>query len=268
MDVDEYIKNTLEAIGAGLGALFLVIFRKFMLAVVTKFLEWIKGKLVRAPQEEVGLIDIQDFLELRDQCVIAMDRMGADRISIFQFHNGDHFTSAQPNYKLSCSFEVPKAGIGSVMDLVQQIPIFKLMEAPLTPVFSKTRKLPGIHQIDCSKICPNKGDTDRCKADLFGVYWVIASQLPEGFWKTYMVGNNIMASVISPLRNDSELIVGFVSADFIDDRYNKEESFPKQSYLLCFLSRNGWDFLSRMCKPPPGPPRRRSGGYRPPRLPV
>jgi hypothetical protein len=265
--VDEY-KTTIEAIGGGLGALFLVLFRKFVLTVIGGILTWTKERLSKSLPEDAGLVDIQDYLELRDQCVVAMDRLGADRVSIYQLHNKDHYISGQPSIKLSCTFEVPKAGFGSLMDLVQSVQITKLLDSPLLPLVNKVKKVPGIYKVDCVKNCPNKGDMDRCKLDLFGVYWLIASQLPEGFWKTHMAGNHIVATLLSPLRNDNEELVGFVTADYTDDRYGKEDGHPELSYLLCFLARNSWDFLSRMRKPPPGPPRRRSGGYRPPPLPL
>jgi hypothetical protein len=262
--VDEYIKNALEAIGAGLATIILVVWRKIILAVLKWLLGFIRWIVEGNPPEEpVGLISLQDYSDLRDQCVVAMDRLDAVRVSMFQFHNGEHFLPGQPGFRCTCTQEIPKPGTASVWDLLEGIQIPKLVEVPLAPLFNRLKKVPGMTKVDCSRICPNKGELDRCKLDLFGVYWLVAKMLPEGFWKTHMVTNHITASLLAPLRNENEELVGFVTADFIDERCAVEDRYPKSSYELCFLARNSWDYLNRMNKPLPGLSRRKSGGWRP-----
>ena len=49
--------------------------------------------------------------------------LNADRIHLYEFHNGEHYADYRSALKFSCSYEVTKAGTASVMHKCTSIPI-------------------------------------------------------------------------------------------------------------------------------------------------
>ena len=47
----------------------------------------------------------------------------ADRIQIYDFHNGEHFANGRGAYKVSCSYEVVRIGEKGYQDIIQAIPL-------------------------------------------------------------------------------------------------------------------------------------------------
>lgn len=51
------------------------------------------------------------------------ERLDADRVQFFDFHNGDHYASGRSALKCSCTYEVTRAGITSRQSYLQSIPL-------------------------------------------------------------------------------------------------------------------------------------------------
>lgn len=49
-------------------------------------------------------------MEMLNKLEYVKEILNADRIHIYEFHNGDHYSSNRPAYKFSCTYEVFKAG--------------------------------------------------------------------------------------------------------------------------------------------------------------
>lgn len=49
--------------------------------------------------------------------------LNADRIHVYEFHNGEHYTDYRSAYKFSCTYEAVKAGSRSIRELCMHIPI-------------------------------------------------------------------------------------------------------------------------------------------------
>lgn len=49
-------------------------------------------------------------MEMLNKLEYVKEILNADRIHIYEFHNGEHYSSNRPAYKFSCTYEVFKAG--------------------------------------------------------------------------------------------------------------------------------------------------------------
>jgi len=60
---------------------------------------------------------------IEDALYNLMERAGADRAYIFRFHNGVNYYNGEHKSKMSCDFEVTRAGISSEAQRLQDIPV-------------------------------------------------------------------------------------------------------------------------------------------------
>ena len=62
-------------------------------------------------------------LEITNQMDYVKDLVNADRIHLYEFHNGEHYSDYRSAYKFSCSYEVARAGKRAVRKDCVQLPI-------------------------------------------------------------------------------------------------------------------------------------------------
>ena len=62
-------------------------------------------------------------LEIMTQMDYTKELLNADRIHIYEFHNGDHYSDYRSAYKFSCSYEAIKAGKVPVRTKCTNLPI-------------------------------------------------------------------------------------------------------------------------------------------------
>ena len=62
-------------------------------------------------------------LEITNKMDYAKEILNADRIHLYEFHNGEHYSDWRSAYKFSCSYEVVKAGTQSMRSKCTGLPI-------------------------------------------------------------------------------------------------------------------------------------------------
>lgn len=62
-------------------------------------------------------------LEITNQMDYVKELVNADRIHLYEFHNGEHYSDYRSAYKLSCSYEVARAGKRAIRKDCVQLPI-------------------------------------------------------------------------------------------------------------------------------------------------
>ena len=62
-------------------------------------------------------------LEITNQMDYVKELVNADRIHLYEFHNGEHYSDYRSAYKFSCSYEVARAGKRAVRKDCVQLPI-------------------------------------------------------------------------------------------------------------------------------------------------
>lgn len=77
---------------------------------------------------DLVLTSLQENIDINDRLLVLKDAIGADRASIYMFHNGEEFYSSNMHIKfLSKVFVKPSPGITSDWDNSQRIPIQSYM---------------------------------------------------------------------------------------------------------------------------------------------
>ena len=112
----ELIKNiamTLGSVAAAL-AISLMTFKKKMNEYLSKKKEDVPNKVVRQSNAD------QKILTKMEQ---TKELLGADRILIFDFHNGEHFANGRSALRMSATYEVIKYGVERKQGNLQKLPL-------------------------------------------------------------------------------------------------------------------------------------------------
>lgn len=150
-----------------------------------------------------------------DEDTIILDRLeelkseiGADRISIFSFHNGGEYYSGRSMQKLSCSYEVVSNGVARMQLSMQNIPV----SACLTTV----RNLVDNKEFHCYDVDLN---------------------YPESGCKAYLIEYGIKSTYQYAIFDLNRRVIGILRADFVLDKEElSDASYETMKYTAIKLS--------------------------------
>ena len=107
------IATTVGTILAG----FCVCFKVFKTKIDEFLKTWqgsVSSKVPKQSQTDIKILKrMEEVKEL----------LNADRVHIYEFHNGEHYANGRSALKISCTYEVCKAGVSSVQRECMSIPI-------------------------------------------------------------------------------------------------------------------------------------------------
>ena len=95
-------------------------------SITTLFVIWYKHRLsIQASHKKEGPIEkcVGEDVKIIENLKEISKELGADRVSIFSFHNGGQFYSGKSMQKMSISYEVVSEGIASIQLEKQNIPV-------------------------------------------------------------------------------------------------------------------------------------------------
>jgi hypothetical protein len=86
---------------------------------------WLKHYLDARRKKDDCIIDrtVKEDTEIITKLDEIKDEIGADRVSIFSFHNGGEYYSGKSMQKLSCSYEVVQPGVSRTQMDMLNIPV-------------------------------------------------------------------------------------------------------------------------------------------------
>ena len=89
---------------------------------------WLKHRLDARKKDDSCIIveTVKDDVEIITKLDEIKDEIGADRVSIFSFHNGGEYYSGKSMQKLSCSYEVVQPGVSRTQMDMLNIPVSAL----------------------------------------------------------------------------------------------------------------------------------------------
>lgn len=96
----------------------------------------------------------------------AKELLSADRVQIYDFHNGGHYANGRSALKTSCTYEVTKAGVKGYQMYLQSLPLSAI------PRFTKTL-------LDNGEMCVP--DIETLKDTMPGAYNIKKEQGVKGF---------------------------------------------------------------------------------------
>jgi len=187
-----------------------VILRKKVYDSVTRFVKWIESALKREPKH----IDGRDVNKNKavDKLIFELRTLvKADRIQVFQFHNGVMFTSKNPMWKVSCTHE----DLGNVAST--SVDLQSVLSSFLTDLISPMWEddgdadYPGITKLT-PKAC-HCTNADKCKYPR-GVYFYRVSALKPGYVQGLLSNHKVHCMVLTPVVDFSNNITGFISIDW------------------------------------------------------
>jgi len=223
MEIDwSYI---LGAIGTLLAAIALYAVR----AILEKIKQEFENKGRVPSSKDFGTIILNDKMVMDVISELRMT-MGANRAIVYQFHNGDHFSSNRPTWKISATHESCYQGIGYKTNRTKGIPCTSLLDM-LLPSFGSQVK--GVKRVD------NVKDTYH-----IGVFWFVVKEMSFSMVRSCLemsdVDYMVTTALIHPIDKD---IIGLLSIEFCQDAKELEPEdaqsimrfAAKVSYLLTMI---------------------------------
>lgn len=125
----------------------------------------------------------------------ALNKLDADRVHIYEFHNGDHFYSGSHQQKFSCTYEALSAGVSSEVLNLQDLRVSTFNQF--------------INKI-----------INEFKFEVVDV-----ESLKDSLLKNWLETRGIASSFSYPIRTLNKNVIGIINVDFTKqkDKISKEE---------------------------------------------
>lgn len=197
MDIYEIIALTIIAVLTILYSSF----KKGLMDMISKcIMSWFKEPF------EGEKID-KEFNEIYERLTEIKTILGADRVYISQFHNGNFFSTSKPIWKYTRTYEICANGVSYESLNCQNILAITVWDSISAIFDTRLKKY-------CEKL---KGGAcfDGCK-NSYGVYKYSIDKMPESFSKVVLRNQGIETYLQIPLVQNDNNIIGFVGIDFLD----------------------------------------------------
>lgn len=224
-----------------LGTILSYIKRSLLLMASKKIIEGVKNTFskkcrhrIKGPDPFNILSDksINDYLtELRVKCE-------ASRVSLFQFHNGETFSTNEPIWKISTTHESCASGISSGINDIQDKKA-SMFTTILITLFTKNAS-EGIEKT--IEKCPKTGGECVGKR---GVYAITPKLLSSDFIGGLLINRGTVSALMSPVIDDRENIIGFLLIEYSNEHNNFKtfEENIKIPMSVCEMSMQIGSFL-------------------------
>ena len=152
---------------------------------------WLKYYLDKKAKARECVVQrtVDEDSEIIERLEELKDEIGADRISIFSFHNGGEYYSGRSMQKLSCSYEVVRPGIARHQ--------MRLQHVPVSACLSTIKHLIERKEFLCY-------DVDR--------------DFPESGCKSYLIEYGVKSTYQYAIFDLNRRAIGILRADFVLDK--------------------------------------------------
>lgn len=133
--------------------------------------------------------------------------LNADRVQVYDFHNGGHYANGRSALKTSCTYETVRNGINPVQSQLQSIPL---------PCIAKfISQLLNDESMEIKKL-------DEIKESMPSTYQLKKSQNIESFYDIV-------------LNNKNNEPIGFLAIQFVKNKYSVDEKGKQEILRLKFF---------------------------------
>jgi hypothetical protein len=164
----------------------------------------------------------------------------ASRIGLFQFHNGNTFSTNNPIWKVSNTHEVCENGVATEISNVQDIKASLLN--PLISALVNKSDSDGISHIEPCHCVDEHGTLD-CLTSL-GVYRIDTDRITNTFFHAFLLNRSSKFGLASAIVNIDNQVVGYVMLEFCADGEMTHETLTESSKMLCDTSSMTSQMLS------------------------
>lgn len=188
-----------------IGAILLAIIKVYK--NTKKEVESIPKKLKKQVSVDAEITDAMESLK---------ERLNADRVQIYDFHNGGHYSNGRSALKVSCSYEVCRSGIAPKQSMLQSIPI--------SCISKFVNKILNDEKFEVKKL-------EDIKEEMPATYQLKKDMQLNSFYD--------MA-----LKNKQNEVIGFLAVQFVKNQYNVKTQDDVMAILkLKFLIEEKFEFL-------------------------
>ena len=165
-------------------------------------------------------IKIKKQVSVDTEITEAMDslkeQLNADRIQIYDFHNGGHYSNGRSALKVSCSYEVCRTGIQPKQSQLQSIPI--------SCISKFTNKILNDEKFEVKNLEE------------------IKEKMPATYQLKRDMGLNSFYDIA--IKNSKNEVIGFLAVQFVKNPYNVKNEKDKEAILkLKFIIEEKFEFL-------------------------
>lgn len=144
------------------------------------------------------------------------EKLNADRVQIYDFHNGGHYSNGRSALKVSCSYEVCRFGIAPKQSMLQSIPI--------SCISKFVNKILNDEKIEVKKL-------EDIKEEMTATYQLKRDMELNSFYDI-------------AIKNKQGEVIGFLAVQFVKNPYNVKSEQDKEAILkLKFLIEEKFEFL-------------------------
>jgi len=228
--MEELIRLLLENIGAIVGIIaittILAIIKKIKSDLVSEMLKAIKqasGKPYKSKMKDSIKGDANIYKELSR----VLFTVRGSRVGLYQFHNGNIFSTNNPIWKISNTHEICENGVSTEIEKIQDLKasMFTQIISPVVDNMSSA----GVVKIEPCK-CSLAGQ--QC-SNKIGVYRIDPDKLDNSYIHALLMGRNVKFALITPIINIDNQVTGFTMLEFCNDGHMTTEELAENSKVLC-----------------------------------
>ena len=163
-----------------------------------KEIETIPKKIKKQALQDNLIVEKMDALK---------ERLNADRVQVYDFHNGGHYANGRSALKTSCSYEVVRTSIASKQGQLQAIPLSvlsKFITQLLNDSFIEVKNLETIKET-----------------------------MPSTYQLKKNQGINSFYDIV--LNNKDDEPIGFLAVQFVKNKYSIDEKSKQEILRLKFF---------------------------------
>jgi len=143
--------------------------------------------------------------------------MKADRIVMYQFHNGTVFLTSEPSWKMTPTYQSSDTGISPTHSMSDTASIILDLIEPMATPKENTYSASGVYKIACEE-CGRRCDNRT-------VYVFDGDSMVSGGWKTRMNLEGMKWTICTQIRNAKGRLVGVLSLEY---RHEPDEADVKR----------------------------------------
>lgn len=184
------------------------------IGVLIKAIKSTKKEIDSLPKKIKKQANIDDLIISKMEEV--KEQLNADRVQIYDFHNGGHYANGRSALKVSCSYEVCRTGIQPKQSQLQSIPI--------SCISKFTNKILNDEKFEVK-------DLEEIKEEMPATYQLKKDMNLNSFYDV-------------ALKNSKNETIGFLAVQFVKNPYNVKTEKDKEAILkLKFLIEEKFEFL-------------------------
>ena len=152
--------------------------------------------------------------------------VNGSRIGLYQFHNGNVFSTNNPIWKISNTHEICENGVSTEIEKVQD-----MKSSLFTPII-----LPIVDSVDSdgvTRVDPCQCQLEDTMCSSRGIYRVDPDKMMNSYIHAILLERNVKFALMAPIINTYNQVTGFTMLEFCQDGHMSKEELARTAKMLC-----------------------------------